>query len=70
MACLLDVPTRYKWYAVVFVIVAVLTVVLFVADTFDAPNPARTTVPMEKNPDYKPSPENKSPVAEEGGPYR
>ena len=63
-------PTRYKWYAVAFFVVAVLTAVLFIADFTDAPNPARTTVPMEANPEYQKSPENEKPAAQEGGPYR
>ncbi|MEZ5394137.1 MAG: hypothetical protein R2724_15050 [Bryobacterales bacterium] len=63
-------PQRYKWYAVIFVVVVVLTAVLFVADLTDGPDPAQTAVPMEKNPDYKPSQQSDTPMAEEGGPYR
>lgn len=63
-------PTRYKWYAVVFTVVAVLTVILLAADMFTSPNPAQTTVPVEENGDYQASPENEKPMADEGGPYR
>ena len=69
-AALTYVPTRYKWYAVVFFIVVILTAILFVADLSDTPNPARTTVPMEDDPEYKKTPENEKPMGAEGGPYR
>jgi len=63
-------PTRYKWYAVVFSIAVILTVILLTMDVSMAPNPAQTTVPVEENSDYQASPENEKPMAEEGGPYR
>jgi hypothetical protein len=62
--------TKLNWYAAAFILALVMAAILLIVDGTDSWSPARTTVPMEKNPEFKPSPENETPIGEEGGPYK
>lgn len=62
--------TRLYWYAAAFFLALVIAAVLMVVDGTDNSVPAKTTVPMEENPEFQPSPDNDTPIGEEGGPYK
>ena len=62
--------TKLSWYAAAFILALVMAAVLLIVDGTDNSTPARTAVPMEKNPEFMPSPDNDTPIGEEGGPYK